>query len=463
MNKSKNTRILILLFIGVLMGALDISIVGPAIPSIEKTIQMAQKDLSWIFSIYVLSNLVGISLMAKLSDYFGRRWIYMLSVAIFGLGSLVVVSSHDINVLLTGRAIQGFGSSGIFPIAAAVIGDVFPVDKRGRALGLIGAVFGIAFILGPFIAGFMLMYFNWNALFIINLPIALLLILFSYFLLPSKKIENPGGFDWPGIIMLGIILSCFTIAINNIKSSTFIEGGDTWPALPLLVIVVILTVFLLLLERSQAAPVLNAHLFNIRQVRLVGFIAVGVGLFQSAMVFLPKHAVLIFGADPSRASFMLLPVVIVTALFSPISGRLVDKIGSRIIIFCGLVISTIGLFILGLVMKNLVVFYVGEAMLGLGLAMRASLNYIILNEVSPRERASTQGILIIFVSIGQLTGAALIGSITSPNKQETSGFGSSFMIMCILSLVLVFCSFFLKTRKKELEKLSESTPNNSGN
>jgi len=337
-----------------------------------------------------------------------------------------------------------------------VIGDVFPVEKRGRALGLIGAVFGIAFILGPFIAGFMLLYFNWNALFLINLPIAILLILFSYLLLPSKKIESVGGFDWAGIIMLGIILSCFTLAINNIKSNAFFEAVSTWPVLPLLIVVVIFTAFLLQVERSQPDPVLNVHLFSLRQVRLVGFIAVGVGLFQSAMVFLPTHAVLIFGVEPSRASFMLLPVVIATALGSPISGRLVDKIGSRIIIFSGLVISTIGLFLLGLVLRNVVFFYIGEAMLGLGLAMRASLNYIVLNEVSPRERASTQGILIIFVSIGQLTGAALIGSMASTSDLEASGFGSIFMIMCFLSLVLVFCSVFLKTRKKEFEMISRS-------
>ena len=154
MKTRTNTQILIILFIGVLMGALDISIVGPAIPSIEKTIMISQKNLSWIFSIYVLFNLVGISLMAKLSDFFGRRWIYLISVAIFGIGSLVVASAHDFTFLLIGRGIQGFGSSGIFPVAAAVIGDIFPVEKRGRAVGLIGAVFGIAFMMGPFIAGF---------------------------------------------------------------------------------------------------------------------------------------------------------------------------------------------------------------------------------------------------------------------------------------------------------------------
>ena len=205
MNTRKNTYILILLFIGVLMGALDISIVGPAIPSIEKTIRVTEKDLSWIFSIYVLFNLVGISFMTKLSDLFGRKSIYILAVAIFGAGSLVVSFSHDITYLLIGRAIQGFGSSGIFPVALAVIGDVFPVEKRGRALGLIGAVFGLAFLIGPFIAGSMLLYFDWNALFLINIPFVVLLIIFAFMLLPGKTVDKEVKFDWTGIIILGII------------------------------------------------------------------------------------------------------------------------------------------------------------------------------------------------------------------------------------------------------------------
>jgi EmrB/QacA subfamily drug resistance transporter len=447
----RNLRILVLLFIGVLMGALDISIVGPAIPSIEKTIAVSEKDLAWIFSIYVLFNLVGISLMAKLSDYFGRRWIYILAVTVFAIGSLVVASSHDITVLLIGRAIQGVGSSGIFPVASAVIGDVFPVEKRGRALGLIGAVFGLAFILGPFIAGFMLRYFDWNALFLINIPLALVIVIFSYFLLPSKRVENTTQFDWAGIIMMGIILTAFTLGVNLIRVENFVDSVSTWPVLPLLLMVAILTPFLLMMERSHHEPVFNVHLFDQRQVRLVGFIAIGVGLFQSSIIFLPKLAVAVFGVMPSQASFMLLPVVFATALGSPLSGRLVDKIGSRIIIFSGLVISTVALFLLSAIFKNVIYFYIAEALLGLGLAMRASLNYIMLNEVSKTERASTQGILIIFVSIGQLTGAALIGAMATASPDVTRNFGYAFLAMGLISLILVFISVFLKSRKKELE------------
>lgn len=447
----RNTKILILLFTGVLMGALDISIVGPAIPSIEKSMHVADRDVSWIFSIYVLFNLVGVSLMAKLSDFFGRRLIYMISVALFGLGSLVVASSHDITVLLIGRAIQGLGSSGIFPVASAVIGDVFPVEKRGRALGLIGAVFGIAFMLGPFIAGFILLYFDWNHLFLINLPVAVLLIIFSYFLLPSKRVEGATKFDWTGIVMLGIILTSFTLAINNIRTDDLFDSLTTFPVLPLLLIVIILTPFLLIAETNEKEPVLNVRLFKSRQVLLVGLIALGVGLFQSTIVFLPKMSVIFFGVEPSKASFMLLPVVIATAVGSPISGRLIDKIGSRIIVFSGLSFALVALVLLGVLLNNTVLFYIGGALLGLGLAMRASLNYIMLNEVQARERASTQGILVIFISIGQLTGAALIGTLIGSIGDVPGSYSSAFLVMAGISVILVILSFFLKSRNKELK------------
>jgi len=449
MNSRSNSQILTILFIGVLMGALDISIVGPAIPSIEKTILMNQRDLTWIFSIYVLFNLVGISLMAKLSDFFGRRWIYLLSAALFGIGSLIVASSHDITILLIGRGIQGFGSSGIFPVAAAVIGDVFPVEKRGRALGLLGAVFAIAFILGPFIAGFVLTYFNWNTLFLINIPFVILLVFWGYFLLPSKRMEQQIRFDFPGVILMGIILAAYSMAVNNINTDHLIESITTFPVLLLLLISVILTPILLMLERVTENPVLDVKLFKSRQVLLVGFIAIGLGLFQSSIVFLPKLAVTLFEVEPSRASFMLLPVVFAAAIGSPVGGRLVDKIGSRIIIFTGLVIATVALFLLSIVLKNLAYFYCAEGLLGLGLAIRASLSYIMLNEVSLNERASTQAVLLIFISLGQLTGSALIGALTSSVDKEVTGFGYAFLVMGILSFILVIASFFLKSRKKE--------------
>ena len=449
----KHSQILALLFFGVLIGALDISIVGPAIPSIEKTIGMNERDISWIFSIYVLFNLVGISLMARLSDFFGRKWIYIVSLFIFGAGSLVVSLSDNISVLLIGRAIQGFGSSGIFPVASAVIGDVIPVEKRGRALGLLGAVFGLAFLMGPFIAGFMLLYFTWNSLFLINIPVVVILIIFSNFLLPSKRIEDIKRFDWEGIILLAVILSCFTLIVNTVDARDVLESLFGWPILPLLVLMLILIPILLMNERLQKEPIINIRLISNRQTRLVGLIAFGIGLFQSSMVFMPKLMVELFTISPSTASFMLAPVVIATAFGSPLAGRLVDKIGSRKIIATGLILSSVALFLFSFLVKSSLYIYISGALLGCGLTMRSSLNYIMLNEVPAKERASTQGFLIIFISTGQLTGSALFGSLTQSFGKGLNGFGYAFLIMAGLAFLLAVSSLFLKSRKHELENI----------
>src|SRR5262245_34307413 len=130
-------RILGVLFLGVLMGALDIAIVGPALPAIERSFGIDARAAAWVFTVYVLFSLIGTALMAKLSDTFGRRAIYILDVALFAAGSLVVALAPRFGVLLCGRAIQGLGGGGVFPVAGAVIGDTFPPEKRGGALGMI--------------------------------------------------------------------------------------------------------------------------------------------------------------------------------------------------------------------------------------------------------------------------------------------------------------------------------------
>lgn len=136
----------------------------------------------------MLFNLVGTPLMAKLSDRLGRRLVYTLDVALFALGSLVVAMAGSLDQVLVGRAIQAFGAGGIFPVASAVIGDALPVERRGRALGLIGAVLGIAFLLGPFVAALLLRY-GWEWLFLINLPIAAVLMVASWRILPGAPLR----------------------------------------------------------------------------------------------------------------------------------------------------------------------------------------------------------------------------------------------------------------------------------
>lgn len=458
MVKNNNSRILALLFIGVLMGALDISIVGPAIPAIERSIKVDKQLMSWIFSIYVLANLVGISLMAKLSDLYGRRKIYMLALTIFATGSLIVALSHNFNILLTGRAIQGFGASGIFPVASAVVGDIFPPEKRGRTLGLIGAVFGLAFIMGPVIAGVVLKFFVWNDLFLINLPIAILLIYFSNKLLPSEPVGKGSVIDWKGIVILGLFLSTFAYGINKINANSFIESFLSHKVLPFLLVALVAFVLLIFIEKRAITPVFNPDLFLVRQIRLTGLIAIGTGIFQASFVFFPSMAIASFGVSTAAASFMLLPVVIATALGSPVSGRLIDKYGSRALVITGLILASIGFIILSRVTDNKNIFYTGGAFLGLGFSILSgsALRYIMLNEVSVSERATTQGMVTIFVSIGQMTGAAAIGTLVASNKVALDGYKQVFLFISVFALGLALSGLFLKSRSRELQTISNS-------
>ncbi len=450
----KHKKILMILFVGVLMGALEISIVGPAIPSIESTIKIDQRSIGWIFSIYVLFQLTGISLFAKLSDLFGRRNIYILSVSIFALGSTVLVFSESFTALLIGRAIQGFGASGIFPVASAVVGDIFPPEKRGAALGMIGAVFGIAFIMGPLIAGVLLINFAWNSLFLINLPLAAALIYGSYKLLPTTKVDNKGKLDYAGIITLAMLLASFAFGINRIESERLFASLMSLEVLPYLFISLILLLVFIPIERKAANPIVKMHMFKSKQIVLVGFIAIGTGIFQSSIVFVPDLAVEIYKVTSSNASFMLLPVVIATAIGSPITGKLIDKFGSRAIVVAGLLISSLALFMLYLDANNIFMFYTSGSILGMGISMLMgpSLRYIMLNEVDARERASTQGILTIFIAIGQISGSAIISAIIAGGANLFEGYRNAFLSLALMVLFLTLFGAMLKSRAVELQE-----------
>ena len=449
----KNNLILGLLFVGVLMGALDISIVGPAIPSIHDALGIDQQQVSWIFSIYILFSLIGISLFASLSDKYGRRPLYILAVLIFGLGSLMVALAHNVELLLAGRAIQGFGASGIFPVASATIGDIFPREKRGRALGLIGMVFGLAFLTGPVIAGLMLRFFTWNSLFLINIPFVILIVAGSLKLLPSVRITQSGSIDLPGIITLGLFLSGFTIALNNLKTSGFWSTILSVSFYPYVLIGLIAFVAFLFFEKKSSHPVVDITLFYSKQVRIVGFLAFGTGLYQASFVFMPDMTVKLFGVEPSTASFMLIPLVFAMAVSSPVSGRLIDKYGSKIVIIVALVIMASGLSLLFTVHITKMIFYFSGILLGIGLSVLAgsSLRYIMLNEVSAEERASAQAVLAIMISFGQIFASALIGAFTSDYQNGIKGFQIVFALLTFITMLLILFSMHLKSRLQEKE------------
>lgn len=448
-------KVLWVLFFGVLMAALDIAIVGPALPAIQATFQVDARALSWVFNIYVLMNLIGTPLMAKLSDRYGRRAIYVLDIALFAAGSALVMLAPSFAFVIIGRAVQGLGAGGIFPVAAAVIGDTFPPEKRGGALGLIGAVFGLAFIVGPMVGGLLLLL-SWHWIFAVNLPIALLIMWLAWRTLPSATQPVSAAFDWVGMLVLTILLGALAFGLNQIDAADLMGSITAWLVWPFLLAAAVLTPIFLRIERDAADPILRPGLLATRQLRLASAIAFGAGLGEVAVVFLPSLAVAAFGVTESRASFMLLPLVIALFIGSPVAGRLLDKVGSRVVIIGGTALLALGMLMLWLLGANLVTYYTAGVLVGLGLSalLGAPIRYIMLNEVGAADRAAAQAAATIFTSVGQLVGAASVGAVAASLGGGVSGYSAAYLTIGVVALVLTVLAFGLKSRSKELATMA---------
>ena len=462
-DKTRN-KVLVVLFLGVLMGALDIAIVAPALPSIQKFFGVGDRILAWTFTIYVLFNLISTPLMAKLSDTFGRRSIYVLDVALFALGSLVVAlaPANLFAVLLAGRALQGFGAGGIFPVASAVIGDTFPPEKRGGALGLIGAVFGLAFLVGPILGGVILSITSWQWLFIINLPIALVVIIMGWQLLPVTRPAISRPFDWTGMFVLGVMLASLAYGLNQIDTQNFFGSLTSLSVWPFLVIGIILLFVFPAVEKKATDPILNLNLFKSRQTVIASMLSAGAGLGESGMVFIPALAVAAMPAiiNEHNASYLLMPVVLAMAVGSPLVGRLLDKFGSKVMVFGGTLLLAIGMIMLS--NSNLISmlwgFIASAAIIGLGLSslLGAPMRYIMLNEASAADRTSAQGLITLFTSIGQLASSALIGAVAASMGGGVKGYGAAYMVIGIIAGIMVILTLGLKNRQQELSMIKST-------
>ena len=464
-DKTRN-KVLLVLFLGVLMGALDIAIVAPALPSIQKFFGVGDRILAWTFTIYVLFNLISTPLMAKLSDTFGRRSIYVLDVALFAAGSLIVAlaPANLFAALLAGRALQGFGAGGIFPVASAVIGDTFPPEKRGGALGLIGAVFGLAFLVGPILGGIILSITSWQWLFIINLPIALVVIIMGWQVLPITHPATTRPFDLAGMAVLGIMLASLAYGLNQIDTQNFFGSLASLSVWPFLVIGIILLFVFPAIEKKAADPILNLNLFKSRQTVIASMLSAGAGLGESGMVFIPALAVTAMPAiiNEHNASYLLMPVVLAMAVGSPLVGRLLDKFGSKVMVFGGTFLLAIGMIMLS--NSNLISmlwgFIASAAVIGLGLSslLGAPMRYIMLNEASAADRTSAQGLITLFTSVGQLTSSALIGAVAASMGGGVKGYGTAYMVIGIIAGIMVILTLGLKNRQQELSMIKNAEP-----
>lgn len=453
--KTRNL-ILILFLVGVFMGCLDTGIIGPVLPSIEQSYHLTSRESSWIFTLFVIFFMIGSPIMAKFSDFYGRKQIFILDVILFGIGSALIALSFNIESILLGRIIQGFGCGGLFPVAGAFVGDAFPLEERGKALGILGSVFGISAIGGPLV-GAALIPFGWNWCFTINIPISIILVILSIKILPDLENKRKLSIDYLGIIVL-ILLSVFlAYGLNQIDSSNFINSLLSINVAPFLVMFIILIPIFFKVEKRAEESIVPIHMLKNRDISIACVETLCYGIIYSSVIFVPSLVILSMGLNDQLASLMLIPILGANAVAAPILGKILDSTGSRTIMAVGTFILAIGLAVIALYPRNLILFIVAGCVIGVGMVtiIGAPLRYIVLSEAKPYERGAGQAIVNMLSSAGQLIGGALIGGIIA-SFTGILGYQISLILSSIVAIIAFLFTLKLKNRNEQIATMKEN-------
>ena len=326
------------------LAALDQTIVGPVLPKIIGELN-GSDYYTWAVTIYLLTSTVTVPIYGKLSDLYGRKPIFMGGITLFLIGSALSGLSQEMWQLVLFRGIQGLGAGALFPIALAVIGDLFSPAERGKYQGFFGLVFGVAFILGPLIGGFLTDTFSWHYIFFVNLPIGLIALLVIWRLLPNiRHVERAGRIDWLGVVTLTLGLVPLLIGFTVAETDGF---GDPWFWAWAGAGLFFLAIFVMV-ERRSPEPVIPLRLFRNRTFSssMVSIFFATFG-FGAVIIFLPFYFLIVQGATTTESGYRFLPFMFGLILSSIASGQIVSRTGRyKPILLGGLALLIVGMGLL---------------------------------------------------------------------------------------------------------------------
>jgi EmrB/QacA subfamily drug resistance transporter len=412
-------RVLFMVMIGVFLAALDQTVVGTALPRIITDLG-GNGLYTWAFTAYLLTSTISGPLYGKLSDLFGRRPIFLFGIGIFMVGSLLAGLSQEMWQLIAARGIQGLGAGALFPIALAVIGDLFSPSERGKYQGLFGAVFGLSVLIGPAIGGLLTDTVGWPFVFFFNLPIGAVVFFVVWRNLPAYHL----GGDRPSIDYVGAAL--FTSALVPILVGLTNKQGADWtdPTVGGLILLgaVIGLVFLVAESRARE-PIVPLELFRIRAFTLsvAAFFLAAFG-FLAAVVFLPRWFQVVNGSSATESGYQILPLLGGLIISATAAGQIVSRTGRyRLLMIGALLMMAAGLWMLTNLRADtpipLVWLWMFVAGIGVGPTF-AVFALIVQNSVPVERLGAATSNLTFFQSVGGTVGLAITGTIFSTTLAE---------------------------------------------
>jgi len=447
--ESTHLPMILTLALGVFAGALDLGVLSPALARIAKTFAVAPRDVAWLFTLYLFANVVSIPVMSKLSDTYGRRSLYIVCVSIFAAGSVLAIVSPNFAVLLIARAIQAVGAGGIFPVAAAAVADCIPAERRGSALGLLGAVWGLAGIIGPNVGGIATHFFSWRWIFAANVPLAIIVIILARRHVPAAALQTRGPLDLGGIIMLGAGLLGIMVGLTRINpQSAAIGNGWVYGALT---VSALAFVALIKIERDATSPVISPSLFATRQLVMTYVLEIIIGLLEGALFFIPAALVAADHLNSAQAGTIASIGAVVFVAVIPAAGRALDAVGSRTVLALGALATAAGLAIFAISITVLPIAILGIVVAGFGFGalLGAPTRYIISNEAPSTLRATAIGLLSIFLIVGQIVGGSLAGGVLGASIDNIAGYRHAYETFAGIAVLALLGTFALKSREEE--------------
>jgi EmrB/QacA subfamily drug resistance transporter len=400
------------IMLGMLLAALDQTIVATALPTIVSDLG-GGNHLSWVVTSYLLAETIMTALIGKFGDLYGRKRMFLISVVLFMIGSFFAGWSDSMTWLIASRAVQGLGAGGLLVTATAVIADVVPLSERGKYQGALGSVFGVSTVVGPLLGGLFVDHLNWRWAFYVNLPIGVVVLLVAGFALPKVRAAVGVKIDYLGILLIGLAATGLTL-VTSWGGTEYPWGSPTiiWMAVGS---VVALALFILVEMRAQE-PMLPMRLFRSPVFTVCSILSFVVGFAMlGGVTYLPTYLQYVQGASATGSGLRMLPLVGGLLVAAMVTGQVISKTGHyKWFPVIGSALISVGLLLLSLMEANTTFWTASGYMLvlGLGVGMVMPVPTVVVQSTSDYSDlgVATSGVSFLR-TLGSSFGVAIFGTI----------------------------------------------------
>lgn len=410
MSRNRLNLIIVGIMLSIFLASMEGTVVATAMPSIVAQLG-GLSIFSWVFSVYMLASTTTVPLYGKLSDLYGRRLVYMVSMVLFLMGSVLCGLASNMEQLILFRAVQGLGAGGVLPLAFTIIGELFSVEERTRLQGLFSGVWGVSSVIGPLIGGFLVDRVSWNWVFFINVFPGIVAAGLVWFAWESRVSRQPApkvsiDFWGAGLLTLGAL--CLLMGFNELGKP---QGAG------FLVAAVILITGLLWAERRAADPILPLNLFRDRlfTVSILHGILAGWAMFGS-LNYVPLFVQAVLGTSATQAGISLTPMSLSWTIASIFGSRLLLKMSYRTLALVGMLLLVAGTFMMTFinVESSVVSIMVYTGLMGVGMGLSIPAYLIAVQSAVAREKLGVATSTLQFSrSIGGTIGVSVLGVFLS--------------------------------------------------